>query len=112
MRFRGDSLQWPGDSAARGGGPRSISPGVVSAYGFRFDAPVDGAVTISIYDFANQLVRELWIDEPIEAGVPYTTVASWDGFNGKGDLVAIGTYFYVIEYSNGDTDWGKIAVIH
>jgi hypothetical protein len=80
---------------------------------FRFTPPVDGAATISIYDFANQLVREMRIPgSGIRAGERYTTSMTWDGYNGKGDRVAIGAYFFVIEYSDGSTDWGKFAVIH
>jgi hypothetical protein len=35
----------------------------------------------------------------------------WDGRNGAGDVVAVGTYFFVIEYSGGETHWGKLVVI-
>jgi len=78
---------------------------------FHFIPPADGPVTISIYDFANQLVRSFHIAKDLSAGVQYDEQIVWDGRNGKGDLVAVGTYFFVIEYENGDTHWGKLAVI-
>jgi flagellar hook assembly protein FlgD len=74
---------------------------------------VNGGATISIYDFANQLVREMRIPASgIRAGERYTTSMTWDGYNGEGDRVAIGAYFFVVEYADGSTDWGKFAVIH
>ncbi len=79
---------------------------------FHFVPPVDGAATVSIYDFANQLVKSFYLPGPLSAGVQYDEQIAWDGRNGKGDLVAIGTYFFVIEYSGGKTHWGKLAVIH
>jgi hypothetical protein len=80
---------------------------------FRFTPPADGGATISIYDFANQLVREMRIPgTSVHAGERYTTALTWDGLNGKGDLVGVGAYFFVIEYADGSTDWGKFAVIH
>jgi len=44
--------------------------------------------------------------------VQYDDAVVWDGRNGKGDRVAVGTYFFTIEYANGDVHWGKLAVIH
>jgi hypothetical protein len=78
---------------------------------FHFVPPVDGPVTLSIFDFANQLVRSFELSS-LTGGVQYDEQIAWDGRNGKGDLVAIGTYFFTIEYSNGDVHWGKLAVIH
>jgi hypothetical protein len=49
--------------------------------------------------------------EPRVAGVQYDEADIWDGRNGKGDLVAVGSYAFTIEYSNGDIHWGKLAVI-
>ncbi|MBD3297197.1 MAG: hypothetical protein GF341_00945 [candidate division Zixibacteria bacterium] len=76
-----------------------------------YTPPVDGPVTISIYDFANREVRIVTDGEQRFADQTYHESDIWDGRNGKGDLVAVGTYFYVIEYSNGDVHWGKMAVI-
>lgn len=76
-----------------------------------FIPPVDGSVTVSIFDFANDLVKNFHVG-PLNAGVQYDEAVVWDGRNGKGDIVAVGTYFFTIEYSNGDVHWGKLAVIH
>lgn len=78
---------------------------------FHFIPPVDGAITLSIWDFANNLVREFNVPG-LSAGVQYDEAVNWDGRNGKGDRVAIGTYFFTIEYANGDVHWGTLAVIH
>ena len=78
---------------------------------FHFIPPVDGAIKLSIWDFANNLVKEFNVPG-LSAGVQYDETISWDGRNGKGDRVAVGTYFFTIEYANGDVHWGKLAVIH
>ncbi len=76
-----------------------------------YTPPVDGPVTITIYDFANREVRIVTDGEQRFADQTYHEADIWDGRNGQGDIVAVGTYFYVIEYSNGDVHWGKMAVI-
>ncbi|GAB4325144.1 MAG: hypothetical protein Kow0074_18610 [Candidatus Zixiibacteriota bacterium] len=78
---------------------------------FHYTPPVSGPVTITIYDFSNREVRVVTEGENRVEGQTYHEADTWDGRNGKGDLVAVGTYFYVIEYSNGDIHWGKLAVI-
>jgi hypothetical protein len=35
----------------------------------------------------------------------------WDGRNERGEFVANGVYFYVIESSSGETAIGKVAVL-
>ena len=36
---------------------------------------------------------------------------SWDMRNGDGEIVAAGVYFFVIERSSGETEWGKLMVL-
>ncbi|MDI6786641.1 MAG: hypothetical protein QMD92_08030 [bacterium] len=53
-----------------------------------------------------EIVRIL--DEPNEV---FSTRAVWDGKNEHGYLVASGIYIYVIDFKNGKTKIGKVAVI-
>ena len=78
---------------------------------FHYTPPVDGPVTITVYDFANREVKVVTDGAQRLAGVTYHEADVWDGRNGKGDKVATGTYFFVIEYANGDVHWGKAVVI-
>jgi hypothetical protein len=70
-----------------------------------------GDVTISIYDFANNLVKVVADGVMREEGVQFDDVDSWDGRNERGDLVAGGVYIYLIESSGGDEIWGKFMVL-
>jgi hypothetical protein len=107
----------PGAPGAEGGTyatPVPFSPTFSRSTGglrLHYLPPVDGNVTIKIYDFSNNLVRTLLDDEHREGGRQYDETDIWDGRNGDGDFVATGTYFYIIEYANGATHWGKIAII-
>lgn len=67
----------------------------------------DGFVTIKIYDFAMNLVKEIEAGEK-KVGTEYDEI--WDGKNDEGDIVANGTYFFKVE-ATGQTEWGKIVVI-
>ena len=81
---------------------------------FRFVVDQDANVTVEVYDFAmNQVARP--IDNVFypaghypNGGYPRVT---WDGRNGDGELVAVGVYYFRVEYSTGDVRWGKLAVI-
>ncbi len=86
----------------------NISPGGIR---FHYVPPVSGPVTIRIYDYANNLVKTVTDAAQREAGRQYDESDTWDGRNGAGNVVAVGTYFFVIEYSGGDTHWGKLVVI-
>lgn len=81
---------------------------------FHFRVDQDADITLEIYDFAMNLVRRVIDNEPYPAGV-YPTEGlgrrTWDGTNGNGDQVAIGVYYFKVEYSTGETRWGKLAVI-
>lgn len=104
-----------GDPGGEGGAyatPVPYSPNL-SAAGVRFHyiPPTTGPVTITIYDYANNVVKTVTDGAHREAGRQYDETDIWDGRNGEGDVVAVGTYFFVIEYSGGETHWGKLVVI-
>jgi len=104
----------PGSDGGTYATPVPYSPTFARSFGglrLHYTPPVSGDVTIRIYDFANNLVKILTDGEFREAGRQYDEAEVWDGRNGDGDIVATGTYFYVIEYANGATHWGKIAII-
>jgi hypothetical protein len=75
----------------------------------RYSLEKTANVTIKIYDAGGNLVLSLLKDmqqlATDEQSVP------WDGKNGKGDIVANGVYFYVIETSEDERAVGKIAVL-
>ncbi len=95
--------------------PAPFSPQEGGTVNFHFPMSKDGYVTVEVYDFALKLVARP-IDHrffaagthpaPHEVGLPV-----WDGHNGKGDVVAVGMYYFKITYDNGDVKWGKVAVI-
>jgi Mg-chelatase subunit ChlD len=67
-----------------------------------------GNISIKIYDITNNLVKDVLHDQQYTIGVGE---ASWNGKNDKGELVANGVYFYVVESSSGDRAIGKVAVL-
>jgi hypothetical protein len=103
------------DAGGEGGAyatPVPFSPNI-SAGGIRFHytPPVSGPVTITVYDYANNVVKTVTDGAHRDADRQYDESDIWDGRNGAGDVVAVGTYFFVIEYSGGETHWGKLVVI-
>jgi hypothetical protein len=66
-------------------------------------------VTVEIYDFAMNLVRVLADNRPRFGGEDYHE--TWDGFNGRGDMVAVGIYHIKVSYSTGEVRWGRLAII-
>ena len=95
-----------------------LSNNTVFAYPNPFDPTLENAtisyslskqgdVTIRIYDVAMNLVRTLLEDQPQQPGQHTVT---WDGRDEKGETVANGIYFFVIESSAGERGAGKIAV--
>ena len=75
----------------------------------RYSLAEDGEVTIKIYDIGGNLVRTL-IEDESQSATDEQSVA-WDGKNDKGDVVANGVYFYVIDSSSGEKATGKAAII-
>jgi len=68
------------------------------------------SVTIKVYDFALDLVKTVVNGKPVSAGVEYDD-DYWDGYNGEGDEVANGVYFYNIDMDDGTQLWGKLVLL-
>lgn len=95
--------------------PNPFTPQEGGTVNFHFPMSRDGYVTVEVYDFALKLVARP-IDHrffasgvhpaPHEVGLPI-----WDGRNGKGEVAAVGMYYFKVTYDNGDVKWGKVAVI-
>jgi hypothetical protein len=67
-----------------------------------------GRVSVSIYDFAMDLVKEVVRGEFVPGD--QSTEFYWDGTNRQGNRVANGVYFYKID-GPGNSTWGKLMVI-
>jgi hypothetical protein len=74
----------------------------------RYSLSKPGNITIKLYDITGAHVKMLVENESREAQQEFST--PWDGRNEKGDIVANGVYFYIIESSAGEKAIGKIAV--
>jgi photosystem II stability/assembly factor-like uncharacterized protein len=72
--------------------PNPFNPATTIAY----EVPVQGTVTLIVYDAAGREVRTL-VDGTIAAGSYSVT---WDGRNQAGDLVASGVYLYRLVVGN------------
>jgi len=81
---------------------------------FHFVVEEAGSVTLEVYDFAMNLVATPINNSYYEAGI-YPSQGrqgkTWDGRNDKGDLVAVGVYYFKVKLGSGETRWGKLAVI-
>jgi len=90
--------------------PNPFSPLVANdAVRIHYKPKSDGYVTIKIYDFEMKLVKAVLEDAYRDGGVEYDQ--TWDGTNEKGEIVANGIYFFKIEGSDGQEEWGKIGVL-
>ena len=89
--------------------PNPFNPIVHQRVFFRFSLVEPSEITIKIYDVSNTLVSVVVDRQQMQAGEEL--VVSWDGKNEKGEIVANGTYFYVIESSTGKKAVGKLAVL-
>lgn len=91
----------------------------ISWQGFKFGwvMPKAGSVTIRIYDFAGQLVRVIGPTNYAASANLFADPAgpTWDGRNGRGQLVLNGAYFVQIEirYNDGTVEMAtdRIAVV-
>ncbi len=94
-----------------------VSPSPYSPYlgignlKFHYKLKNDGKVTITIYDFANNVVKTVVDGVDRIAATQYDDVDTWDGTNSNGEKVAAGVYFYRLESSSGEEYWGKFMVI-
>ena len=81
---------------------------------FHFYVKEDCYVTVEVYDFAMNLVSRPIDNEWITQGPypgSYFQGITWDGYNDRGDKVAVGVYYFKVEYSTGEVQWGKLGVI-
>jgi len=69
----------------------------------------DAEITMEIYDFAMNLVRVVTENRFRTGGSDY--YETWDGYNGRGEMVATGIYFIKVMYSTGQERWGRLAII-
>jgi len=97
--------------------PTPFSPQRDERVRFHFRLNTAAYVTLEVYDFAMNLVSRPLDNVYFAAGVyppgdpedserPY-----WDGRNGRGDVAAVGVYYFKVTYSTGEVRWGKLAVI-
>ncbi|MBK7140848.1 MAG: hypothetical protein IPH75_02060 [bacterium] len=96
--------------------PVPFSPNRDDPVRFHFEVPTSGSVTLEIFDFAMNLVATPINGVDFEAGTyppgpsgdqrPY-----WNGRNDRGDVVAVGVYYFKLTFANGDYSWGKLAVV-
>ena len=94
--------------------PVPFRPGRGEEVHFRFVLEQAANVTIEIYDFAMSLVARPIDGVAFPAGYyenPGSDRLTWDGYNGQGDLVSVGVYYFKVIYSTGEVRWGKLAVM-
>ena len=87
--------------------PYSTPGGTVK---FHYELNNSGNVTIKIYDFAMNLVATPVDNEPRQAGIQYDS-DTWNMRNDKDRIVSAGPYYFKLESSGGEEEWGKILVI-
>lgn len=81
---------------------------------FHFVVDQAGPVTLEVYDFAMNLIARPIDNISYAAGIypdGSTQGRTWDGRNGKGDVVAVGVYYFKVTLPGGEHRWGKIAVL-
>jgi hypothetical protein len=71
--------------------------------------PADRGMEIMIFNVSGQLVRQLTVGRGIEFN-PNGNTARWFGRNDVGDMLASGTYIYVVESKYG-TKRGKLTLV-
>jgi hypothetical protein len=94
--------------------PVPVSP--TKGLGFvrlHYQVPVPAYVTIKVYDFAMNLVRTVIDNRFRESREENDWVHddTWDLLNGRGDQIATGVYYFLVETSTGQQAWGKIMVL-
>jgi len=80
---------------------------------FHYELLEPDNITIKVYDFAMNLVKTVvdnQLREPRDAA-DQDDEDTWDMRNGDGEVVAAGVYFFIIEKSAGETEWGKLMVL-
>ena len=97
------------DSTVTYAAPNPFAPSRDQQTRIVFGLQEPAEISISLYDFASRLVRELTVKQP-RSGQGYHYV-NWDGRDGGGDLVANGVYFYRLSTDEGDLAFGKVVVL-
>jgi hypothetical protein len=69
----------------------------------------DAKVTIKIYGFSGNLIKELISEESRSGGRDYQEV--WNGTDSTNSIVPNGVYYYIINTNKGDSARGKIMVL-
>ena len=94
--------------------PAPFFPDQGGTVDFHFVVDEAGPVTVEVYDFAMNLVARP-IDKVQYAAGTYPSGSqqgrTWDGRNGRGDIVAVGVYYFKVILPGGTTHWGKLAVL-
>ena len=89
-----------------------VEDGAVSGGELGFTLTEKEAVSVNIYDSANNLIRTIEVDaEDMEAGAQSV---EWDGKDANGDLVEDGLYLYSVESASGEasvTSSGEVTGI-
>jgi hypothetical protein len=88
--------------------PNPFNP-EIARNNIRYSLEESAEVTITIYDLGQKVVRKLLDEAERPAGTELSE--SWDGRNGRGDLVANGVYYFLIETSTRQRAVGKIALL-
>lgn len=95
--------------------PLPFSPLRQEKVRFHFEVKKSAYVTVEVYDFAMNLVRRpvdhVWYEAGYYPDIRAGRNPSWDGRNGRGDIVAVGVYYFKVEFSTGEVQWGKLGVI-
>jgi hypothetical protein len=86
--------------------PNPFSHSVYELVRIKFEVKKQSNIKVRIFDFGMNLVREIEND----TFTPGTYEAVWDGYDGKGRLVANGPYIYIIEMG-GKQISGKLLVV-
>jgi hypothetical protein len=94
--------------------PVPFYPQQGDAVDFHFVVDQPGSVTVEVYDFAMNLVARPINGVYYAAGIypnGSTQGRTWDGHNGRGDVVAVGVYYFKVILPGGVERWGKLAVL-
>jgi hypothetical protein len=88
--------------------PNPFNPEIENAQ-IRFALSEPAKASIKILDGRGDLVQEFASEAPSRANMQQTI--RWDGRNRRGERVANGVYFYIIEAPDNDRLSGKIGVV-
>ncbi len=87
--------------------PNPFSPNRYPVVRFQYDLDSPSLITLKIYDFSMTLVKTVVDGVQRPQGDQFE---EWDGRNDRRDLVANGTYFYLLKA--GDREhWGKVVIL-